>query len=173
MSWSARYLHLYFDPLIVYISDVDYIRNKVYILDVMPSKVFSVRLPSESKERLERFARFQEKRPTEFAVQLLEEGLRRTEFPYIDFRSTPMGRLAYVEGSRVAVWFVERTYHDFDKDAKATAEHYQWPVEKVKAAIHYAESFPEEMQRAAADHQLAEKLLRNYLPALEEVVTRP
>jgi hypothetical protein len=42
----------------------------------------------------------------ETAARLLDEGLRREDFAMVEFRDSPVGRQAYVQGSRVAVWQV-------------------------------------------------------------------
>jgi predicted transcriptional regulator len=70
------------------------------------SKVVSMRLKDEQVERLNRFARRVGKRPSELAAQLLEEALRREEFPGIDIRETAAGREAFVGGTRLKVWHV-------------------------------------------------------------------
>jgi len=97
---------------------------------------------------------------------LLEEGMRRAEYPHIDFRSTPMGRLAYVEGSRVEVWFADKAYQDYKKDVEATAKHFGWPVHKVQAVIRYAEAFRAETDQAKQDSYDAEDRLKELLPDL-------
>jgi hypothetical protein len=37
---------------------------------------------------------------------LIEESLRETEFAYIEFRNSPVGRQAYLKNSNLAVWQV-------------------------------------------------------------------
>ena len=37
---------------------------------------------------------------------LVEEGLRRSEFAFLDFRDSPAGRQAYIQGSTLAIWEV-------------------------------------------------------------------
>jgi hypothetical protein len=65
--------------------------------------VISMRLPAESGNRLKRMANRHGWTPSETSARLVEEGLRRSEFAYIDFRDSA-GRQAYVQGSTLAVW---------------------------------------------------------------------
>ena len=41
--------------------------------------------------------------PSDASARLVEEGLRRTEFAFIDFRDTPAGRQACIQASSLAV----------------------------------------------------------------------
>jgi len=38
------------------------------------------------------------------SARLVEEGLRRSEFAFLDFADSPAGRQAYMQGSTLAVW---------------------------------------------------------------------
>jgi hypothetical protein len=82
----------------------------------------------------------------------VEEGLRRSEFAFIDFRDSSAGRQAYIQGSTLAVWEVMslvRAYHD---DVSAVARHLRWPEARVRAAINYAEAFAKEIDDAISDN---------------------
>ena len=68
------------------------------------SKVVSMRLKDEQVDRLERAARRLGRSPSEAAALLLEEALRQRDFALIEFRDSPVGRQAYVHGTRLAVW---------------------------------------------------------------------
>ncbi|WP_287710722.1 hypothetical protein [Microcystis sp. M125S2] len=50
------------------------------------SQVVSARLPDHTAERLKRLARRLGKTPSETSAILIEESLRESEFPYIEFR---------------------------------------------------------------------------------------
>ena len=64
--------------------------SKNYIVeDAMSSPqsmVVSMRLPVESGKRLRRFANRHGWTPSDAGARLVEEGLRRSEFAFIDFR---------------------------------------------------------------------------------------
>jgi predicted alpha-1,6-mannanase (GH76 family) len=68
------------------------------------STVVSMRLPAESGKRLKRMANRHGWTPSDTSERLVEEGLRRSEFGFIDFRDSPAGRQAYLQGSTLAVW---------------------------------------------------------------------
>ena len=80
------------------------------------------------------------------AALLLEEGLRMTEHPRIAFRTSIVGRLAYVQGSNLAVWEVAMIADDFERDAVQVAAHLEWPLAWVNAALLYADIYPEEIK---------------------------
>ena len=53
------------------------------------SQVISTRLPDRTAERLKQLAREWGKTPSETSAILIEESLRESEFPYIEFRQSP------------------------------------------------------------------------------------
>ena len=57
----------------------------------------------------------------------------------------------------------------------AVAKHLRWPEAKVRAAVNYAEAFPEEIEEAASENDAADfKTLKRMLPqATEFVTTKP
>jgi len=86
------------------------------------------------------------------SARLVEEGLRRTEFALIDFRDSPVGRQAYIQGSTLPVWEVAVLARDYKGDVAAIADHLEWPEAKVAAALNYAEAFPQEIAAALAEN---------------------
>ena len=62
------------------------------------SMVLSMRLPVESGQRLKRMAKRHGWSPSDASARLVEEGLRRSEFAFIDFRDSMAGRQAYLAG---------------------------------------------------------------------------
>ncbi len=91
------------------------------------SMVISMRLPAESGKRLKRMAKRHGWTPSDASARLVEEGLRRSEFGFIDFRDSPAGRQAYLQGSTLAVWEVMLLVHSYKKDVSAVAGHLKWP----------------------------------------------
>src|SRR5947207_15465645 len=106
------------------------------------SVVISMRLPAESGKRLKRMAIRHGWTPSDASARLVEEGLRRSEFAFIDFRDSPAGRQAYIQGSTLAVWEILFLVRSYKENVAAVARHLHWPDAKVKAAINYAEAFP-------------------------------
>jgi uncharacterized protein (DUF433 family) len=118
------------------------------------STVISLRLKNQQRSRLERLARRLGRKPGEIAAQLLDEGLRMSEYPYIEFRDSMVGRQAYISGSSLAVWEVAMSARPFAGGERVaeTARYLQWPAIRVQAALRYAEDFPEEIDAALADN---------------------
>lgn len=115
------------------------------------SKVVSTRLPEETEARLQRLARRLGKTPSETGAMLIEESLRATEFAYIEFRNSPVGRQAYMKNSNLAVWQVIMLADQYQRDVNKTANHLQKSTDWVKAAFNYAEAYAEEINLAIED----------------------
>jgi hypothetical protein len=129
------------------------------------SVVISMRLPLESGARLKRMATRHGWTPSDASARLVEEGLRRSEFAFIDFRDSPAGRQAYIQGSTLAVWEVLLLVHSYRADAGAVAKHLKWPEAKVRAAVNYAEAFPEEINVALSENANVDfAVLKRMLP---------
>jgi len=137
------------------------------------SIVVSMRLPIEAGKRLKRMAHRHGWTASDASARLVEEGLRRSEFAFIDFRDSPVGRQACMQGSTLAVWEVILIFRIYKKDVAETAEHLEWPEAKVKAAIHYFEAFPEEIRQAIAENDSGDfDALKKVLPQAEVFVPR-
>ena len=118
----------------------------------MPSTVVSLRVSESQAERLQRKARRLGRSPSETGAILLEESLRRDEFAFIDFRDSTLGRQAYIQGTRLAVWMVLKIARGYRGKAQRTAEHLGQPVSHVQAALNYARAFPDEIEAAIQDN---------------------
>jgi hypothetical protein len=92
-----------------------------------PSTVISMRLPTASGNRLKRLANRHGWTPSDASARLVEEGLRRTEFAFVDFRDSPIGRQACMQGSSLAVWEVMLLLRSYNGDIAAVAKHLRWP----------------------------------------------
>lgn len=114
--------------------------------------VISMRLPEASGERLKKLARRHGWTASDASARLVEEGLRRAEFAYIDFRDSAAGRQAYIQGSSLAVWEVQLLLASYKGDAEAVARHLGWPVSKAAAAANYAEAYSAEIAEALAEN---------------------
>jgi uncharacterized protein (DUF433 family) len=51
-----------------------------------------------------------------------------------------------VKGTSLAVWEVVLVARQLGMDARRVAEHLEWPEERVRAALSYAEAYPEEVE---------------------------
>jgi len=115
------------------------------------STVISMRLPAESGSRLKRLARRHGWTASDASARLVEEGLRRAEFAFIDFRDSAAGRQACIQGSSLAVWEVKLLLRSYKSDIQQVAQHLGWPDAKVAAAANYAQAFPDEINEALAE----------------------
>lgn len=135
--------------------------------------VLSMRLSVESGRRLKRIANRHGWTPSDASARLVEEGLRRSEFAFLDFRDSPVGRQAYIQGSTLAVWEVIFVLRSYSSNVAATAKHLRWPEAKVRAAVNYAEAFPEEIDEAMAENESADfETLKRMLPQAVDSVSR-
>lgn len=133
------------------------------------SVVVSMRLPEESGHRLKRMASRHGWTPSDASARLVEEGLRRTEFAFIDFRDSPVGRQAYLQGSTLAVWEILMLVRGCKGDARKVASYLGWPEARVRAAIHYAQAFPGEIESALEENDATDfETLKQMLPGLQE-----
>src|SRR5271155_3422493 len=138
-----------------------------------PSMVISMRLPAASGKRLKRMANRHGWTPSDASARLVEEGLRRSEFAFIDFRDSPAGRQACLQGSTLAVWEVMLLVDHYQKDASAVARHLKWPVAKVQAAVNYAAAFSEEINEAMAENEAIDfEALKRMLPQATEFIPK-
>jgi len=137
------------------------------------SMVISMRLPTESGKRLKRMANRHGWTPSDASARLVEEGLRRSEFAFIDFRDSPAGRQACIQGSTLAVWEIILLLRSHKGDMLSVAKHLRWPAAKVQAAINYAEAFPDEIGEAIAENDATGfDALKRMLPQSFEFRTR-
>ncbi len=135
------------------------------------SMVISMRLPMASGERLKRMASRMGWTPSDTSARLVEEGIRRSEFAFIDFRDSGRGRQACIQGSSLGVWEVMAIARDYQLDRGAVARHLSWPETKVQAAFNYAEAFPEEIAAAIQDNDAVDfESLKRMLPQATEFV---
>lgn len=136
------------------------------------SMVFSMRLPVESGKRLKRIANRHGWTPSDASARLVEEGLRRSEFAFLDFRDSPAGRQAYIQGSTLAVWEVILLLRSYKGNIASVAKHLRWPEAKVRAAVHYAEAYPGEIDEATAENDSTDfEVLKRMLPQTVDFIS--
>jgi len=137
------------------------------------SVVISMRLPVESGDRLKRMATRHGWTASDASARLVEEGLRRAEFAFIDFRDSAAGRQAYIQGSTLAVWEVMLLVRDYKGETASVARHLHWPEAKVQAAINYAKAFHNEIEMALSENASVDfEALKRMLPQAAKFVSR-
>lgn len=105
----------------------------------------TLRLPPEVARGVERLARRFGHRPAQVGARLVEEGLRRRDFPQIELRDTVAGRVSYLAGTRFAVYWIAQMVRS-GITPEQFAREYELPVEHVRAALAYAATFAEEIE---------------------------
>ena len=130
------------------------------------SQILSLRIPEQMGERLDRFARKlgNGMTRTKASVMLLEESLRESEFAFIEYRDSPNGRQPYMKGSGLAVWEVVLIARTRELNAEQVAQDYPYPIENIKATLHFYEAYPEEIDQAIEDNQIGYEAMRRLLP---------
>lgn len=103
------------------------------------------------------------------ATRILEEARRREDFPVVEFRDTRLGRVAFVQGTRVQVGFVYgQTIADPTISAEKLAESFAWPRWKAASVLAYMREFAEECRQEWEDFTLCDaQALKRSLPDME------
>jgi hypothetical protein len=124
----------------------------------------SVRLTAEERKDLNDLSRFKGTPPTALGAQFIAEGLRAARFPGIEFRNTPLGRMAYLKNSRLAIWLLRELVQQTGSVAKL-AKLVGRSAVQLEGALLYARAFPEELEAAARLNRRAPGVLTETLPA--------
>jgi hypothetical protein len=100
--------------------------------------------------------------------------MREAEFAKVEFRDSSLGRQAYLHGSNLAVWEVITVARNFQMDADKVADYFHRPLDWVKAAFHYYEAYPEEIDPIIEENRDASyEKLKRLLPGLRLVEVDP
>ena len=104
------------------------------------------------------------------ATRILEEARRREDFPAVEFRDTRLGRVAYVQGTRVQVALVYgQTIDDPAISSEKIAESFAWPQWKAAGVLVYVREFAEECRQEWEDLTACDaQVLKRSLPHLEQ-----
>jgi len=131
------------------------------------SEVVSLRLKGDQVAALRRAARRMGRTVSETAALFLEEALRQRDFAFIAFRDSPVGRQAYLQGTRLPVWRVVSLVREYGGSVDRAAEHLGLPSARVQVALRYAEAFPDEIEAATADSACALDDIERLVPSLQ------
>src|SRR5947209_5687062 len=105
-----------------------------------------VRLAEKTCEMIRQISASRGRTPSDLLAEYAEEITRKHRFCHIEFRDTPLGRMAYVEGTRSAVWLVSDLVRQNKGNIGKTAKLHEWPETKVRAAVNYAEAYRDEIE---------------------------
>jgi len=109
------------------------------------TSVMTLRLPTEVRRGVERLAARSGHKPAQIGARLIDEGLRRREFPLIEIRETAAGRVAYVKGTRLAVYWVAQQIHR-GMSPNQMARELELSLAQVNAALGYARVYTREIE---------------------------
>src|SRR5260370_10888873 len=115
------------------------------------SYVLTVRLSKDLGLGIERYASRTGNKPAHLGALAVDDIMRRRIFPLIDVRDTVAGRVAYVKGSRLAVYWLAHAVKRMEGDIEKAAQTWDVSPDKIRAALHYAETYPEEI-KALREH---------------------
>jgi uncharacterized protein (DUF433 family) len=125
------------------------------------SATLGVRMSAKTCEQIKQISASQGRTPSDLLAEYAEEIVRSHQFCHIEFRSTPLGRMAYVEGTRTAVWLVVDLVRQNRGNVKKTAQIHEWSIPRISAALNYAKAFPEEIEPLIKKaHSMSEADLR-------------
>ncbi len=130
--------------------------------------VVSVRLAPNEVAKLKQLARRVGRSPSELGADLLSESIRRSDFAFIEFRDSAMGRQAYIQGTRLAVWQAVTVLRAHGGNVAKAAAHLRWPEAKAHAAVAYAKAFPDEIEEAVQENESVDfEQLSRLLPGIQ------
>src|SRR5438309_9954070 len=102
------------------------------------TRVMSFRFPNSVGDQLRRLAERQGQKPAVLGAVLVEEGIRRRRFPLIELRDTAAGRVAYIRGTRMAVYWIVQAVRRLAGNVEKAARIWSIPTERIRAALRYA-----------------------------------
>jgi hypothetical protein len=105
-----------------------------------------VRMSAETSRIIKQISARQRRTPSDLLSEYAEEVARQHQFCHLEFRSTPSGRIAYIEGTRSPVWLIADLVRQNSGSIKKTAKLHEWAESKVRAAVNYAEAFADEIE---------------------------
>jgi uncharacterized protein (DUF433 family) len=130
----------------------------------MATKPISLRVAEEVKLDLEQMARRFGTSPATLGADFVTQGVRATKHPGVELRQTPVGRMAYIRGVRLPVWLAVETLEDCGGNAAKAARLLRLPELLLKAALAYAQAFPEEIAADRAAGRQSSRELERLVP---------
>ncbi len=98
----------------------------------------SVRLTALEKGNLDADARMKGIPSGTAAAAYVSKGVRRSQFPAVEFRNGSPGRVACLAGSRWPVWMITALVNELNGDIEAAAAQIRKPAGLVKMVPGYA-----------------------------------
>lgn len=124
------------------------------------STTVSLNLTNDQIARLKREAQRLGTSPAAVAARWVEEKLRESEFPYIEFREAYRERDAFLRGTNLKIWLLINHVHANNGDVVKTAVELDVPDTAVANAVEYAARYASEIDTALAENRAAVDELR-------------
>jgi hypothetical protein len=132
------------------------------------SAPLSLRITRREKSQLKSMAKLSGSNPGALAATFIREGVRRANFPAIDFRDGQPGRVAYLAGSRWPVWMIVQLAQECGGDIAKAASHMRKPPALVEMALAYANTYRDEIEACLQLHaQTTSETAKDRLPGVE------
>src|SRR4051812_30422635 len=110
------------------------------------TSTLGVRLPTRTCQMIRQISASGGRTPSDLLAEYAEEIARKHQFCYLEFRDTPLGRMAYIEGTRTAVWLICDLVDQNEGNILKTATLHGWSETRVRAAMNYGGAYPEEIE---------------------------
>ena len=101
---------------------------------------------------------------TKSRVVSREEAQRETKFPCIEYRDSPIGRQPYMKGSGLAVWEAILIARPRGMSAEKIVQDYPYPVENIRAALHFYAVYQDEINQALEDNDIGYETMKRLFP---------
>ena len=132
---------------------------------MLKAEPFAMGLSKSTNAWVEEVSR-QTGRPRSAIIETLaEEAARMRRFPGIAFRGPEYDRRAWLPGTALDIWQVIEAYKSLGSVEKLLAVG-DVPEQQVRLALAYYEQYPDEIDRAVAENQLALEEIRERYPGL-------
>jgi len=148
---------------LVFLRLEDQSRCGMVLIVMSKTATLSVKLTLAERKDLNDLSHFRGTPPTALGAQFIAEGLRVARFPGIEFRNTPLGRMAYLKNSRLAVWLLRELVRQTGS-VKKVAKLIGRSAVQLEGALLYARAFPTELDAAARLNKRAATALDEILP---------
>ena len=130
----------------------------------------SLRFKEDTLQRLYFQAKLAGVPPRTLAQRMVEEALRMTEHPLIDFTDNGAARRARVRGTGIEVWEMIDIVKAHDGDLAAAAESTDKPIGVVEAAVAYYGDYPNDIDDLVeANRAFSERERAAYRAGLERL----
>jgi uncharacterized protein (DUF433 family) len=114
----------------------------------MGSVVKSIRIDEKTLAEVNSLLRASKETFSSLTSELIAEAVKMRKCPGIILVDGPAGRRARIEGTGIDVWELISAYDELNHDFAALKEAFHWLTERqLLAAIGYARTYPEEIQR--------------------------